>query len=131
MKRNITFASPRTSTNRGTLHAAHPPPHEDGATMDVFNAVGGHAVNVASDDEASREAVDIDATVEIRDLASDELEVYTLVLPEAADIRRNRISSFTPIGRALFGRRVGDIVEVEAPTGAVNIRIESIHYSAN
>lgn len=66
------------------------------------------------------------STVEVRYLDSNEVEVYTLVHPEDADIKNNRISSFTPAGHALYGKRVGDVVEIAGPGGSVEVRIESI-----
>lgn len=71
--------------------------------------------------------VAIGSTVAIRDLRSGELDVYTLVLPAEADIAHHKVSSFTPIGRAIHGRRVGETVEFDAPAGKVKIRIEALH----
>lgn len=71
-------------------------------------------------------AVGIGSTIAIRDLHTDEVEVYTLVTPNKADIRRNRISSLTPVGRALYGLKVGEIAEIVAPGGNAAYRIESV-----
>ena len=60
------------------------------------------------------DVVAIGSSVAVRDLETNEVEVYTLVLPNRADISLNRISSLTPVAHALYGRRVGDIVEVSA-----------------
>jgi transcription elongation GreA/GreB family factor len=49
-----------------------------------------------------------------------------LTRPNDADIARNRISSLAPIGKALYGRRVGDTVAVDAPGGVFHVRIESV-----
>jgi transcription elongation GreA/GreB family factor len=68
----------------------------------------------------------IGSTFEIRDLHSNELETYTLTRPNDADITLNRISSLAPVGRALYGRRPGETVEIKAPGGRFCFRIEAI-----
>jgi transcription elongation GreA/GreB family factor len=80
--------------------------------------------------EFTRNSVSIGSTVEIRDLHSNEVERYTLTHPRDADIAHNRISSLTPMGKAIFGRTVGDTVEVNAPGGQFRVRIEAIDHLA-
>jgi hypothetical protein len=43
-----------------------------------------------------------------------------------ADIKSHRISTLTPAGRAFYGRRAGDVVDVIAPGGTYCFRIESV-----
>jgi transcription elongation GreA/GreB family factor len=74
--------------------------------------------------------VTIGSTVVVRDLETNEVDIYTLVPPNRADISLNRISSLTPVAHALYGRRPGETVEVLAPAGAVYLRIVSIHREA-
>lgn len=71
-------------------------------------------------------SVSIGSTVHIRDLESNERERYTLTRPNEADIRHNRISTLAPIGKAIFGRFPGEIVEVEAPGGIFQVEIEAL-----
>ena len=73
------------------------------------------------------DVVRVGRTVAMRDLQTGELDVYTIVLPADADISHHRISIFTPLGRAIDARRVGETVEFEAPAGNVRIRIEAVH----
>jgi transcription elongation factor GreA len=77
-------------------------------------------------DALIEDAVGIGSTVTVRDVETNEVEVYTLVPPNRADISLNRISSLTPVAHALYGRRVGEIVEVSAPAGAIHLQIVSI-----
>ena len=74
----------------------------------------------------SHEVVSIGSTFTIRDLHSNECEMYTLTYPSDADITLNQISSLSPIGKALYGHRVGEIVEIDAPGGAFRVCIEAI-----
>jgi transcription elongation factor GreA len=70
--------------------------------------------------------VSLGSTVHIRDIETNEREMYTLTKPSDADIRRNRISSLTPIAKALYGQRPGEIVEVQAPGGMFLVEIEAV-----
>ena len=45
---------------------------------------------------------------------------------DEADIKNGSISVQSPIGRALIGHRVGDIVEVHRPAGMIEYEIQSI-----
>jgi transcription elongation factor GreA len=53
-------------------------------------------------------------------------ETYHLVGAKEADPRNGRISNESPIGRALADHRVGDVVEVETPSGNLKFRIIQI-----
>jgi len=66
----------------------------------------------------------MNATVCLRDLDSDEVDTYTLVYPHDADINRNRISVLAPVGTAIIGCQVGDVVAWSVPRGRVRLRIE-------
>ena len=66
------------------------------------------------------------ATVLLLGLESQEEKRYTLVGQEEADIKNGSISVQSPIGRALIGHRVGDIVEVHRPAGIIEYQVQSI-----
>lgn len=72
------------------------------------------------------DVVTMDSTVEYEDLATGELESYTLTFPERADIDLNRISILAPIGTALIGCRVGDIVKWPTPGGIRQLKIRRV-----
>jgi len=78
--------------------------------------------------ELPHDVVTMNSTVEIRDLNSGETETYTLVYPERAAIDANRLSVLAPIGTAILGCRVGDVVKVKTPSGVRRIRVEEIHF---
>ena len=80
--------------------------------------------------ELLEDVVTIGSTVAVRDLETNEVDVYTLVPPNQADISLNRISSLTPVAHALYGRRAGETVEVLAPAGGIHLLILSIHRKA-
>ncbi len=53
-------------------------------------------------------------------------ETYFLVGPKEADPRQGRISYESPIGRAMMGHRVGEMVEAETPNGKFKFKIVKI-----
>jgi regulator of nucleoside diphosphate kinase len=55
----------------------------------------------------------------------DEDEI-TLVYPEEADVKNNKISVLSPIGTAILGYRAGSCIEWRVPGGTVQIRIHDI-----
>jgi transcription elongation factor GreA len=68
--------------------------------------------------------------VKLRDLVKDADIEYKLVTSEEADAAQGLISTTSPIGRALLGRRVGDEVKVQTPAGIKEfevIRLQTIH----
>lgn len=81
--------------------------------------------------EVPSDVVTMNSTVEICDLDGGEIESFTLAYPEDlddADIARARMSVLAPLGRALLGRRVGEVVQVAVLAGPRRIRIERLRY---
>lgn len=74
------------------------------------------------------DVVTMDSMVELRDQETGEIDTYTIVYPERANIAMNRISVLAPIGTAILGCRVGDVVKVRTPAGRRRIRVEKIHF---
>ena len=72
------------------------------------------------------EIVVFGVTVSLLNMESQEERRYTLVGADEADIKNGSISVQSPIGRALIGHRVGDIVEVHRPAGMIEYEIQSI-----
>ena len=64
--------------------------------------------------------------VEMTNLVNNALMTYTLVSPHEANIQERKISVKSPIGQALLGKKVGDIVEVRVPAGTQRLKIERI-----
>ena len=65
-------------------------------------------------------------TVAVLNMETQEEKRYTLVGQDEADLKKGSISVQSPIGRALIGHRVGDIVEVHRPAGMIEYEIQSI-----
>lgn len=62
------------------------------------------------------------------DLDSGEELVYTLVFPNEADIRQDKISVLAPVGTAMLGYRVGDRFEWPVPDGVRRLQVKSVLY---
>jgi regulator of nucleoside diphosphate kinase len=72
--------------------------------------------------------VTMHSRVRVRDLKTRESEIYTLVYPDQADIDENKLSVLAPLGMALLGTRVGQIVKFDAPAGQRRLKVERILY---
>ena len=72
--------------------------------------------------------VTMNSQVRLTDLDTGESMVYTLVFPHEADYTEGRISILAPIGTALLGFQVGDVVEWPMPAGTRKLRIEEVLY---
>jgi transcription elongation factor GreA len=70
-----------------------------------------------------KDRVGLGSTVTVLDLSKDEEVTYTLLTSEEADVAQGRISTTSPIGRALLGKRVGDTVKVVIPDGIREMEI--------
>ena len=82
--------------------------------------------SIVEPQELPRDVVAMNSTVWFRDLDSEEIERYTLVLPPDADVIRDRISVLAPIGTALLGYRLRDIVEWRVPQGRRRLEITNV-----
>jgi transcription elongation factor GreA len=52
--------------------------------------------------------------------------VYTIVSEEEADLKAGKISNSSPFGKGLFGKKVGEIAQIQAPAGLVEFEILEI-----
>jgi regulator of nucleoside diphosphate kinase len=80
-----------------------------------------------SADEAPGDIITMHAEAHLADLDTGEELCYTLVFPEQADVRRQRISVLAPIGTAMLGYRVGDLFEWPVPDGLRRLKIVRVH----
>jgi len=74
----------------------------------------------------SNEKVLFGATVTLKDNLTDKEQRYTLVGQDEGDMKNDRISVQSPVGRALIGKRVGDTFEVTTPVKVMEYEVLSI-----
>jgi transcription elongation factor GreA len=68
------------------------------------------------------------STVTVQDLEIEKKKTYKIVGRDEADISKNLIYFKSPIGKALIGKSIEDIVIVETPSGDKNFKILNIQY---
>lgn len=82
---------------------------------------------VVLDEEVDLEKINIGCLVRVLDMEYEEEEEYKIVGSSEASSLQGKISNESPIGRALIGAKVGDVVDVEAPAGVIQYKVLSIH----
>jgi regulator of nucleoside diphosphate kinase len=75
-----------------------------------------------------KHVVTMNSTVQLRDLDTNEVETYTLVFPEDADIANHKLSVLAPVGTAILGQRVGDTLRWRVPDGWRRLKLMRVVY---
>lgn len=81
---------------------------------------------IIDDSKLNTEEVQLLNKVKIKNVANGMTMQYSIVSETEADLRAGKISIATPIAKALLGKHVGDVVEVQAPAGKINFEIIEI-----
>ncbi|MFH0915998.1 MAG: transcription elongation factor GreA [bacterium] len=81
---------------------------------------------VIKESEIETDKVGVGTTVTLRDNDAGEIRIYTLVGSAEADPVKARLSNESPVGQAILGKRVGDVVTVPVPVGSLNYEILAI-----
>lgn len=76
----------------------------------------------------SNEKVVFGVTVSLMEVNTEENKKFTLVGQDEADLKNGKISVQSPVGRALIGHRVGEVVTVNTPAKTVEYEILSINF---
>jgi len=61
--------------------------------------------------------------VKLKDMKTKETIEYLLVSPEEADFEKNKLSVTSPIGKALMGKKSGDVLKIKVPAGFLEYKI--------
>ena len=77
-------------------------------------------------DRIPKDRVGLGSTIVLLDLDGDFEITYQLVIPEMADLEKGLISAASPIGRGLLGRKDGETVVIQIPSGKKRFDILSI-----
>ena len=87
-----------------------------------------HAVVIDEKTDAEdSNRVGLGCTVKVRDIEFDETDVFAIVGSQEANPMEKRISDDSPFGKAMLGKHIGDIVEVEAPAGVIQFEILDVN----
>ena len=77
-------------------------------------------------DAITNDEVGLGKTVSIKFIEENELEDFTIVTTVETDLRSNKISIDSPLGKAIFRHRVGDMLYIDSPSGTYPVVIENI-----
>lgn len=72
------------------------------------------------------ETVGLFRRVTMTNVANQATMSYSIVNPHEANLREGKISIKSPIAQSLLGRKAGEVVEVQVPSGRLQLRIEQI-----
>jgi transcription elongation factor GreA len=70
--------------------------------------------------------VSILTKVKLTNLNTKKQVTYQIVSEKEADLKAGKISSTSPIGKGLLGKKIGDTAEVQAPAGVIVFKVEDI-----
>ena len=84
------------------------------------------SARVITKKEISKDAVSVGSKVRLRDMQANKTFEYHIVGSAEANPAENKISNESPVGKAIMGRKKGDVVEVAAPRGALKFKIMEI-----
>jgi transcription elongation factor GreA len=80
---------------------------------------------IIEDSEESDE-VTLGKWVVIKNLDTGEEHKFRIVTPQEADFFAQKLSSDSPLGKSLLGRKVGDVVKVKAPSGVQRYQVMAV-----
>ena len=81
---------------------------------------------ILSEENIDLTKVGVLTKVKLKNMANSAIIEYSLVAEKEADIRKNKISVSSPIGKGLLGKKVGAIAEIQVPRGVMSFEILEI-----
>jgi len=91
------------------------------ARIEEIEAILKNAEVIESDEHSN--VINVGSTVHIMDLEFDEEMKYQIVGSAEADSLNGKISNESPVGHALLGASIGDVVTVETPAGEIQYKV--------
>jgi transcription elongation factor GreA len=81
---------------------------------------------IIREEDLDASSVVILSTVKMKQVNTNKEFTYTLVSETEADLKANKISVTSPIGKGLLGKKVGEIAQIETPRGKMEFEILDI-----
>lgn len=81
---------------------------------------------IVSEEEMKGDKVNIGLKVTVKDIDTGDKEVFSIVGATESDPFSGKISTESPVGKALIGKKKGETVAVEIPDGVINYKIMKI-----
>ena len=85
-------------------------------------------VEVVVEEDVNLDKISVGCAVKIYDMEEDEELEYRIVGSTEANSLEGRSSNESPVGRALLGAKVGDVVSVETDAGTFKYRVDEIRH---
>ena len=82
-----------------------------------------HRGEIYSSEPIASDRIVFGTVVSVKNLDTKKVLQYTLVGTEDVDVESGKISSVSPIGKSLMGKKSGDVVEVQIPKGTLKLEI--------
>jgi len=83
---------------------------------------------IIDESKLDRNSVQILSTVKLKNTKTGAIMTYTLVAENEANIKEGKIAISTPIGKGLVGKKIGDQVAINIPSGQLFLEIIEITY---
>ena len=101
--------------------------HNEGRVTEINDIIArANVIDVTKIDNDGK--VIFGSTVKVQDLETNKEISYRLVGQDEADIKNNLIFFKSPIGKALIGKNIGEMVGVITPSGERNFEILDVEY---
>jgi transcription elongation factor GreA len=84
------------------------------------------SARVITKKDIAKDVVSVGSKVRLKDMAANKTFEYHIVGSAEANPAENRLSNESPVGKAIIGRKKGEVVEVAAPRGALKFKILDI-----
>lgn len=81
---------------------------------------------ILSEENIDLTKVGVLTKVKLKNMANSAIMEYSLVAEKEANIRKNKISVSSPIGKGLLGKKVGEVAEIQVPRGIMSFEILEI-----
>ncbi len=81
---------------------------------------------IIDENEISDQTVHVGSLVKVENVSAGREVEYRIIGSNEANPKENKISDESPVGRALLGKKVGDMVEVEVPVGLMTFKVLGI-----
>ena len=81
---------------------------------------------IIEEEKLDKDVIHVGSKVTVYEKESDDEDEYTIVGSAEANPLEGKISNESPIGNALLGKKVGDIVSIEVPDGIINYEVKAI-----
>ncbi len=83
---------------------------------------------IVASEEIPVDVITMNSTVRLKELKSHSEIIITVVYPKEVNLSFRKVSVLAPIGTAVLGCRVGDVINWPLPQGTATYRVEEIIY---